>query len=108
MILVAVIPGVVLIDVVLPSTSLVTEKVIALVPRIAKLWNFAEDTIASIESLTEIASAFKAAVSEASFVVFVSAIQISLSLVANAANSISADSALESKSNATCAEETTC
>ena len=72
------------------------------------LWNFAEDTIASIESLTEIASAFNAAVSDASFVEFVSAIPISLNLVANAANSISADSALESKSNATCAEETTC
>ena len=72
------------------------------------LWNFAEDTIASIESLTEIASAFNAAVSDASFVELVSATPISLNLVANAANSISADSALKSKSNATCVDETTC
>ena len=105
---VAVIPAVVFIVVVLPSASLVTPKVFALVPRIAMLWNFAEDTIASIESLTEIASAFNAAVSDASFVEFVSAIPIYLNLVANAANSISADSALKSKSNATCVDETTC
>ena len=65
---VAVIPAVVFIVVVLPSASLVTPKVFALVPRIAMLWNFAEDTIASMESLTEIASAFNAAVSDASFV----------------------------------------
>ena len=76
-------------------------KDVSLVPKRATEWNFKVETISSIESLTDIASAFKAAVSDVLFVEFVSAIPISLNRVANAASSIRADSAVLSKSKPT-------
>ena len=107
-IFVAVIPSVVLIAVVFPSTSFGILKVFAEVSSTAKLLKRNDVTISSIVSLTATASAFNAAVSEALLVVSVSAKPICFNRVASEANSNSADSAAKSISCAVLVADATC